>query len=111
MAVIAACAALVAAGVAMVVKWRGDRPEHVRGGWPRHAGAALAAGALAGVLAAGAGGRLVMRLLALTSPEAEGSLTEASEIVGEISAGGTTGLILFGGMPAGALLGPGLRAR
>jgi hypothetical protein len=34
-----------------------------------------------------------MRLLAATSPEAEGSLTEADEVVGEISAGGTLSLI------------------
>jgi hypothetical protein len=60
---------------------------------------------VAGVLVAGAGGRLVMRLLALTSPNVEGSLTEAGETVGDISLDGTLGLILFGGVPAGLLSG------
>ena len=68
-------------------------------------GGALAAGLVAGLLAAGAGGRLVMRLLALTSPEAEGSFTEAAEVVGEITFGGTLGFILFVGVPAGLLSG------
>ena len=79
---------LVALGVVLVVRW-GGRPG-AGGARPvsrlaplrrRRAGG----GAVAGVLAAGAGGRLVMRLLALTSPDAEGSLTEAGEFVGEIS--------------------------
>jgi hypothetical protein len=109
MVVIALCAALVAAGVVLVARW-GAQPGRDDGapglaGWLRYAGAALAAGAVAGVLAAGPGGRLAMRLLALTSPDAEGAFTEAGEIVGEISLDGTLGFIVFGGLPAGVLSG------
>jgi hypothetical protein len=105
--VIGACAALVLAGVVMIVRWggvpaseRGERASRLR--W---AGVALAAGALAGMVAAGAGGRLVMRLLALTSPDAAGGLTEAQATIGDITVGGTLGLILFAGLPAGVLTG------
>ena len=115
MAVIAICMALVVMGVAIVARW-GGAPAVTSGGgrqsprslpaWlVRYAGGALAAGLVAGLLAAGAGGRLVMRLLALTSPEAEGSFTEAAEVVGEITFGGTLGFILFVGVPAGLLSG------
>jgi hypothetical protein len=59
MVVIALCAALVVAGVVLVVRW-GAQPGRDDGapglaGWLRYAGAALAAGAVAGVLAAGPG--------------------------------------------------------
>lgn len=47
--------------------------------------------------------RLVMRTLALTSPHAEGSHTEAAALVGTISAEGTLGLFVFGVLP-GAFL-------
>ncbi len=57
------------------------------------------------MLAAGAGGRLVMRLLAATSPDAAGSFTEAGETVGRISVEGTLAFILFAGVPAGLLSG------
>ena len=60
---------------------------------------------MAGVIAAGAGGRLVMRLLAITSPDAAGSVTEAGETVGQISVDGTLGFIVFAGVPAGLLSG------
>ena len=105
MIVIAVCIALVAAGAVLVVRWGGIRPrEASRSGafwWLDYVGVALAAGLTAGVLAAGAGGRLAMRLLAITSPQAEGSFTEAAEVVGEITAGGTIGFIIFVGLPAG----------
>jgi hypothetical protein len=107
--VIAACAALVVVGVVLVVRW-GGRPSAAAAepgvaGWLRYGGAALAAGVVAGVLAAGAGGRLVMRLLAIASPDAQGSLTEAGEFVGEITVEGTLGFFLFAGLPAGVLSG------
>jgi len=51
------------------------------------------------VLVAGAGGRLIMRLLAATSPDAHGSLTEAGETVGRITVGGTLGFLYFGALP------------
>ena len=65
----------------------------------------LAGGTAAGLIAAGAGGRLVMRLLALTSPGAEGALTEAQATIGEITVGGTLGFVVFSGIPAGVLAG------
>jgi hypothetical protein len=105
MAAMAICMALVLAGV-VVVAWGGETgsPDG-SGGLLRRAGVALAAGLVAGLIGAGAGGRLVMRLLALTSPEAEGGFTEAGEVVGEITVGGTLGFILFSGLPAGVLSG------
>jgi hypothetical protein len=57
---------------------------------------AVIAGVVAGVLAAGAGGRLVMRLLAVTAGEAaQGRITEADQVVGRISAGGTVEFVVF----------------
>ncbi len=44
-----------------------------------------------------------MRLLAATSPEARGRITEAGEVVGVISVEGTVALIIFGGLFAGGL--------
>ena len=104
MGVIALCVALVAVGVVLVVRWGGD-PERPRGSLPRYVAVALVAGCVAGVLVAGAGSRLVMRLLALTSQDVEGSFTEADEVIGDISLEGTLGLIVFGGLPAGVLTG------
>ena len=57
------------------------------------------------MVAAGAGGRLAMRLLAVTSPDDDGAITEAEATIGEITAGGTLGFILFAGLPAGLLAG------
>ena len=57
---------------------------------------ARASGFGAGLLAAGAGGRLMMRLLAVTAgPGAQGNLTEAGQVVGRISVDGTIGFIVF----------------
>jgi hypothetical protein len=55
------------------------------------------------VLVAGLGGRLVMRILAATSgPGAQGVTTEADEIVGKVTLGGTLGLVIFVGVLVGA---------
>jgi hypothetical protein len=60
---------------------------------------AMASGAAAGILAAGAGGRLVMRLLAVTAGAgAQGRITEAEEIVGRITVDGTLGFVVFTGL-------------
>src|SRR5215216_994734 len=60
---------------------------------------AISAGVGAGILAAGAGGRLAMRLLAVTAgPTAQGRITEADQVVGRISAEGTLGFIVFTGL-------------
>jgi hypothetical protein len=62
---------------------------------------------LAGIIFLGAGSRVVMRIAAMLDPEAEGSITENGNIVGEVTAGGTLELIffegLFGGLMAGFL--------
>jgi len=56
------------------------------------------AGFVAGLIAGGVGSRLAMRILALTSPDAQGALTEAQEVVGEISLGGTAFLLVVGAL-------------
>jgi hypothetical protein len=67
---------------------------------------AVVSGVGAGLLIAGAGGRLAMRLLAATADDAaQGRLTEAEEIVGRISTGGTIGFILFTGLFFGSVSG------
>jgi hypothetical protein len=116
MVVMAVCGLLLLVGVVCVVVW-GDatvrQPEfddtEGRGSAASAArryiwylAVAVISGVGAGVLIAGAGGRLVMRLLAATAgDEAQGQATEADEIVGRISAGGTvtviaTGALIFG---------------
>ena len=73
MAVMIACAALLAAGVVMALRpaGRSDEDASPRPTLRRLLAASLGAGLVAGVLVAGAGGRLAMRLLAATSPEVE----------------------------------------
>jgi hypothetical protein len=53
-------------------------------------------GVVAGVVVGGFGGRLVMRIAALLHPDAAGALTENGNRIGDITAGGTLGLVLFG---------------
>ncbi len=60
-------------------------------------------GTASGVLIAGARGRLVMRVLALTSPLAVGRITEAHARVGDITLNGTLAFLIFGALP-GAFL-------
>ena len=40
-----------------------------------------------------------MRLLAITSPDAHGAITEAEATIGEITLGGTLGFVVFSGSP------------
>jgi hypothetical protein len=107
MLVTAACVALVALGIALVVRrGGGPREDDRQMEWPSWVAVSLGAGLAAGVLAAGAGGRLMMRLLAATSsPDVQGLSTEAGETIGEITVGGTLGFIVFVGLPAGFLSG------
>lgn len=57
---------------------------------------------ISGLLVAWPGGRLVMRILAETSPDsAQGRLTEAQANVGLATPDGTLALLLFGGLPTG----------
>ena len=103
MLIIAICAAVVVAGLVLAARDTRDAPPALP---PlRYVAVCLAAGVGAGVVAAGAGGRLVMRMLALTSPDAERALTEAGARIGEITAAGTLGFVVFIGIPAGLLIG------
>jgi hypothetical protein len=117
--VIVVCAVLVLAGLAAAVRWGDLRfqppaPQDEAGPtepppmgqvarrylW--YLNVAVASGVGAGILAAGAGGRLVMRLLAVTAgPAAQGRITEAEEVVGRITVDGTIGFVLFTGVFAG----------
>jgi hypothetical protein len=63
------------------------------------------AGLMVGIVLAGLGGRLVMRLAALLVPDAAGSLTEQGFVVGTITPAGTMGLIVAFGLFGGAVVG------
>ena len=109
----AMCLALLFLGVGLVVKWgRLDfvtPPPAVHASFAEQAKRALwfhdiglIGAVVGGLLAAGAGGRLAMRLLAATAGDrAQGQITEADEVVGEITVGGTIGFVVFGGLFAG----------
>ena len=67
---------------------------------------AVTAGCAAGLVMIGGGGRLAMRLLAATAGDAaQGRVTEAEEIVGQISLDGTLGFIIFIGLLGGLITG------
>jgi hypothetical protein len=117
MAVIVVCILLVLVGLVAVVRWGGlplqPPPAPTPGGasltqpppglvvrrylW--YLTVAVTAGLGAGILAAGAGGRLVMRLLAVTAgADAQGRITEAEQLVGRITVDGTLGFVIFTGL-------------
>jgi hypothetical protein len=115
MAVMVVCAMLGLAGLAAAVRWGGltvqlppalalhtadpTEPPPIslvvrRYLW--YLTLAVTSGLVAGILAAGAGGRLVMRLLAVTAgPDAQGRITEAEQLVGRITVGGTLSFVVF----------------
>jgi hypothetical protein len=67
---------------------------------------AVVGGFWAGALVTGPFVRLIMRLLAVTAgDDAQGRLTDAEEVVGNIDLDGTIGLIIFGGILPGLLSG------
>jgi hypothetical protein len=107
-ALMVVCGLLVLAGIVAVVRWgalpkldAGDAPPVSR--YARTLAAAVVGGAAAGLTIAGPGGRLVMRLLAATSPaSAQGQITEAEQTVGAITFGGTVNFVLFTGLFFGA---------
>lgn len=115
--VIALCAALVAIGVVIVVRWGDGVPEpsanraaRTPAGSPlmrlaRYGAIMAASGVVAGVLAAGAGGRIAMRVLALTSSDLRGTITEGGAVIGDITIGGTASFIFFVGLTSGLLSG------
>ena len=63
------------------------------------------AGAIAGVVVLGVGGRFVMFASRLLHPEALGRITESGAQVGEFTVEGTIELIIFGGLLSGLLAG------
>lgn len=63
------------------------------------------AGIVVGILVAGVGGRLVMRLAALLVPLANGSITENDNVIGAITFQGTMALVIFIGLFFGATAG------
>lgn len=67
---------------------------------------AVGAGISSGIIMIGFGGRLAMRVLAVTGgASAQGRITEAEEIVGAITLDGTIGFILFNGLIGGIFTG------
>ena len=65
---------------------------------------AMSAGVIAGTLVPGLGGRLVIRVLAATSGDAaQGARTDANEVVGAVTDGGTLAVIVFVGVLGGVL--------
>jgi hypothetical protein len=63
------------------------------------------AGILVGIIVAGLGGRLVMRLATILHENTVGLATENGELIGRISLNGTMALITFGGLGMGLLAG------
>ena len=57
---------------------------------------ATAAGVIAGVLSAGIGARVVMRLIAILDPSTNGAFTDAEATVGEITLEGSAQFLIFG---------------
>jgi hypothetical protein len=122
MLLVITCGALLAVAVALCVVWGREslaEPEVPRSPTSGHAPTTsrvsrhldglrlfawwasllLVVGTASGLLVTGAGGRLAMRLLAVTSPAATGRLTEAQATVGEITFEGTIGYLVFGALP------------
>lgn len=117
MGIIVVCGLLMAGGAAVALRWG---RLSVVAPWATAAGAESSSakgsalrflwyldlialsGVISGLLAAGPGGRLVMRLLAVTAgDQAQGRITDAEEVVGRITTGGTIGFIIFVGLFGG----------
>lgn len=122
MVLMAVCGVLVLGGVVGVVVWGGrelrvpeteESPDRLSARFVArrylwYLTLAVVSGVGSGILVAGAGGRLAMRLLAATAGDAaQGRRTEAQEIVGRISVGGTIGFVVFAalffGLATGAI--------
>lgn len=111
----AVCGALLAAGLGAGLVWC-RRPFRVPAAEARpgvaevarrfvwYCALAITGGVVAGITVIGAGGRLAMRLLAVTGGDAaQGRVTEADEIVGAITVTGTRDFILFTGIFGGLI--------
>jgi hypothetical protein len=113
MLVMLACGALLLVGVVAAWRWRDyalELPEWASGrrglatplralAWFSTVG--MLTGLLVGLFVVGPAGRLAMRLLAVTSPDAQGALTEADQVIGQITLEGTIGFFVFVGLPFG----------
>lgn len=116
MAVVVVCGVLLALALVGIARWR-DEVFVAPAGPAPDAGArerariylwwvqvVFATALLSGLLVMGIGGRLAMRLLGATGGDsAQGRITEADEVVGEITVGGTIGFVLFIGLLSGIL--------
>lgn len=115
MGVVVVCTVVVVAALVATFRWGGmaiESPWHGEAVTRRDAlaryvwwvGLLLGTVVASGVTVIGAGGRLAMRLLAATGGDgAQGRLTEADEVVGEITVGGTIGFVVFVGLIGGLL--------
>ncbi|MGU3643414.1 hypothetical protein ACLBXX_00480 [Microbacterium sp. C23T] len=114
MILVIVCGVLLTAGLVLAILWNGERltvpafpgadaPQRIHRIGLRYyvwwISLFLVVATGSSILVTGAGGRLIMRLLAVTSPQARGRLTEAGELVGFITLEGTLGYFLFGAMP------------
>ncbi len=107
------CMAAVVGAFTLVVRLRHTRrtPSPLTGQEPfderlavtvGRTGGMLAGAYLGGILAIGAGGRLMMRVMAVTSTDGvQGLLTEADETVGEVTVSGSLFFILVLGVGSG----------
>jgi hypothetical protein len=117
--IIVLCLALLAVGLVAAVRWGGQpfpapaaastaEPPGALGRAKRalwYVDVHLLAAIATGLLVIGPGGRLVMRLLAVTAGDpAQGRVTEADEIVGRVSVDGTLGVLVFVGLFGAFLL-------
>ena len=115
--IVAGSVLLFLAGMWLIVIWGGKtiQPPVLDGPYPnRHAARSAAlrryfwwadlwciTALISCLLVAWPGGRLVMRILAETSPDsAQGRITEAQATVGLATPGGTLALLFFGGVPS-----------
>jgi hypothetical protein len=62
------------------------------------------AGLTVGIVVGGLGGRVAMRLIALLIPDSTGSFTENDNRIGDITLGGSLGLIIFAGLFVGVFV-------
>ena len=115
MAIIWVCAAIVVTAVVLGVRWSRlpfsapaptDDPTagDVLQRYTWYCALVLTAGITAGLSIIGCGGRLAMRLLAVTAgDDAQGRITEAEEVVGEVTVDGTIGFVVFNGIFGGVV--------
>jgi len=114
-AIMLVCGVMLLLGLAAGVWWSGRpfstpdpqvdlTPAEVARRFVWYVSIVLIAGPFAGLAVIGGGGRLAMRLLAVTSgDDAQGRITEADQVVGQITLDGTIDFVLFNGIIGGLL--------